>query len=175
MNYLRALKVLGSAILVAVVGLFIIQAFPGLVGADLTYTVQSSSMEPAIPTGSVVFVKEIPAGQVDERIQEGDVITFADSRNAPTTTHRVVEKHEAENSVRIVTKGDANEDPDPEPVYRDEVIGVVTMSIPLLGYVVAFSKSTWGWFLMIVVPVVLLLMDGLWQFYLAFESEGNGE
>lgn len=175
MNIRRALQALGSIILVVILTLFVIQAFPSLVGADLTYVVQSSSMEPAIPTGSVVFVKEVPDEQVDERIQEGDVITFADSHGAPTTTHRVVEKHEAETSIRFTTKGDANEDPDPEPVYRDEIVGKVTMSIPIVGYVISFSQTIWGWFVLVVLPVTVLLMDGLWQLYLSFEPEGDVE
>lgn len=176
MNIKRVLKALGSVVLLAVVGLFVIQAFPGLVGADLSYIVQSSSMEPAISTGSVVFVTEIPSGQVDERIYEGDVITFSKTGGSATTTHRVVKKHEGQSSVRFVTKGDANEEPDPEPVYRGEVVGKVTMSIPLIGYVVAFSQTMWGWFLLVMVPVTILLMDGLWHLYLSVaEPEGNGE
>jgi hypothetical protein len=61
-------------------------------------------------------------------------------------------------------------------VYRGEVVGKVTMSIPLIGYVVAFSQTMWGWFLLVMVPVTILLMDGLWHLYLSVaEPEGNGE
>jgi len=48
-------------------------------------------------------------------------------------------------------------------------------SIPYLGRVIALGGTTVGWALLVVVPVTLLLMDGLWQIYLAFEPEDNGE
>lgn len=122
-------------------------------------------MEPAIPTGSIVFVKSVPA----EDIQEGDVITFADSPRSPTTTHRVIEKFQGENSIRFRTKGDANEDPDPEPVYRQEIVGVVIFSVPYLGYLTAFAGTRAGWVVFIVIPVVLLIASELWELYQALE------
>jgi len=177
-NYRRIAKILGFIVLVGVVALFIIQAFPSLVGADYSFIVQSASMEPAISTGSIVFVEEVPPGQVDERVEEGDVITYSESGGLQaTTTHRVVEKRtgEVSDSLSLITKGDANENVDPEPVYRDQVVGVVMFSVPFIGRVVALAGTRFGWFLLVVVPVTLLLMDGLWQIYLAFEPEDNGE
>lgn len=141
----------------------------------MTFIVQSGSMEPSISTGGVVFVEEIPAGQVDERIHEGDVITFFKSGGSATTTHRVVEKHQAGESIRFITKGDANEEPDPEPVYRDDVVGKVVFSIPYIGYVINFSGTIYGWFLLVILPVTALLMDGLWQLYKAVDPEAETE
>jgi len=86
----RAIKLGAGLALLVVVTSVIAHAFPALVGAEYSYVVQSGSMEPAIGTGSVVFVAERPA----EKIGEGDVITFADSQTGPTTTHRVIEKHQ---------------------------------------------------------------------------------
>ena len=166
MNWRRAVKILLTLALLCVVGAFILQAFPGLVGADLALTVQSGSMEPAISTGSVVFVKDVPA----ERIEEGDVITYRDD-GGNLVTHRVAEKHVAGESLRFVTKGDANENPDPEPVYRSDLVGVVTFSIPLIGYVVAFGNTQAGYVAMVLVPVMLLIFNELWELYRAMEPE----
>jgi signal peptidase len=158
----RALKVALTVALLVVVGAFVIQAFPAVAGVDYSFTVQSGSMEPAIQTGSVVFVEDVPA----ERVEEGDVITFSDD-GGNLITHRVIEKHAADSSVRFVTKGDANENPDHEPVYRDDLVGVVAFSIPLIGYVVAFGNTTLGYVALVLVPVVLLILNELWELWKA--------
>ena len=129
-------------------------------------------------TGSVVFVDEVPPDQVEERIEVGDVITFSQSRDIEqTTTHRVVEKRTGEltDGVSFVTKGDNNDVKDGEPVTKGDVVGVVMFHIPVLGYVVTRADSTVGWALLVVVPFTLLLMDGMWQLYLATEPEENEE
>jgi len=99
------------------------------------------------------------------------VITFADSQTGPTTTHRVIEKHQGESSIRFRTKGDANEDPDPEPVYRDEIVGVVTLSVPLIGYLIGFAQSQLGWVVLVVLPMVSLIVSELWELYEAAETD----
>lgn len=168
MNLSRALKVALTVALLAVVGAFVIQAFPAVAGTDYALTVQSGSMEPAIQTGSVVFVKDVPA----ERVEEGDVITYSDDGGA-FVTHRVIEKHATDASVRFVTKGDANEDPDHEPVYRSDLVGVVAFSIPLMGYVVAFGNTTVGYVALVLVPVVLLVLSELWELWKAGTRGGE--
>jgi len=163
----RTIKVVAAFALVVAVVPVVAHAVPELVGAEYSYIVQSGSMEPAIGTGSVVFVADVPA----DAIEEGDVITFSDSRAGPTTTHRVIEKYQGETSVRFRTKGDANEDPDPEPVYRDDIVGVVTLSVPLIGYLIAFAQTRLGWLVFVVIPVVLLIVNELWTLYEAVEID----
>lgn len=175
-NWRTILKVLGTVALIIVIVPLIAHVQPGLVGADQSYVVQSGSMEPTLPVGAVIFVDtDASAGD----IEEGDIITFTQGRSTRTTTHRVHEKHTAtvdgQTSVRFTTKGDANENVDPDPVYSDQIVGEVMFSIPYLGRVIALGGTTVGWALLVVVPVTLLLMDGLWQIYLAFEPEDNGE
>jgi signal peptidase len=165
MNWGRAINVFGFIVLLVAVAAFVLQAFPSIVGAEHSLVVRSGSMAPAITTGSVVFVEDAPV----ESINEGDVITFSKSGTGATTTHRVIEIHEAANSIRFVTKGDANEDRDPEPVYRNDVVGVVTFSIPLIGYVVTYAQTRLGWVLFVLLPVVALIGSELWQLYNALE------
>lgn len=177
MNYLRIIKILAFTALVTVVALSAINAFPALVGADYSFIVQSGSMEPAISTGSVVFVEAIPPDQADDRIAEGDVITFSKSGSiSQTTTHRVVEKQTGEitDSVAFVTKGDANENRDGEPVLRNEIVGKVMFDVPLMGYAARFAGTSTGLAVLVIFPMTLLFMDGLWQVYLAFEPEKDG-
>ena len=166
MNWRGAIKITLALALLLVVAAFVVQAFPGLVGADYALTVKSGSMEPAIPTGSVVFVKDVPA----EQAKVGDVITYRDDGDN-LITHRVVERYTAGESLRFVTKGDANDDPDAEPIYRGDFVGVVTFSIPLIGYVVAFGNTQMGYLALVLVPVMLLIFNELWELYRAMEPE----
>jgi signal peptidase len=158
----RAAKVVLALALLLVVASFVVQAFPGLVGADYALTVLSGSMEPAIGTGSIVFVAETPP----EQIQENDVITYRDD-GGNFVTHRVVEKIEVLTSVRFRTRGDANDAPDPEPVYQEDVVGTVLFSIPLLGYVVSFGNTTAGYVVLVLVPVMLFIFSELWELWKA--------
>jgi len=118
------------------------------------YSVNSGSMEPKIPLGSLVFIKS------QKEYQEGDVITFKSEANANVTvTHRIakVEKDEDIGKFGYQTKGDANEDADPELVNPLRVIGRVIFSIPLLGYGVTFAKTQIGFGLLIVIPATLII------------------
>lgn len=165
MNWSRVLQAVGVAVLLIVVALFAVQAFPGLVGSDHALVVQSGSMEPAIGTGSMVFVAEIPP----ERVREGDVITYADD-SGNLVTHRVAEKHAASESLRFVTKGDANENRDAEPVYRGDYVGQVQFNVPLMGYVVAFGQTPAGWATMVLVPTILFVSNEIWMLYRDMET-----
>lgn len=158
----RAVKSVLTLALLLVVATFAVQAFPGLIMADYAFTVQSGSMEPAIQTGSVVFVKAMPP----ESVNEGDVITYEDD-GGNLITHRVTEKHAAGDSLRFDTKGDANEDPDSEPVYRSEYVGTVMFSVPFIGYIVAFGNTHIGYITLVLLPVMLLIFSELWVLYKA--------
>ncbi|WP_214673411.1 signal peptidase I, partial [Escherichia coli] len=63
----------------------------------------------------------------------GDVITYQRGRGDIPVTHRVVEVTRNEGELVFYTQGDANEDPDAVPVLAANVIGVVTLTIPLIG------------------------------------------
>jgi signal peptidase len=174
MRLRRALSVVLTAALLGAVAVFVAQAFPGLVGADYALIVQSGSMEPAIPVGSVVFVDAVAAEQADTRITEGEVITYTDDgRNL--VTHRVVEKHQAADSVRFVTKGDANENVDPEPVYRNEVVGELEFTVPFIGYVIAFGNTPMGFLTLVWGPVLALVFSELVSLYRAGMTPEEGD
>jgi len=127
------------------VAVFVAVSALNLPGGWKLVTVQSGSMQPAISVGSLVLVK--PAGEyaVDE------VITFKTGR-APTT-HRI---NRIEAGV-IITKGDANDTPDSEPVRPENIIGKVVLSLPYAGYPVTFAKSKEGFLLLIVIPATLII------------------
>ena len=120
--------------------------------------VQSGSMSPTIPTGSLVFA--VPVGDGDE-IEVGDVIAYTINAKSEKVTHRVVEV-DRENR-RLVVKGDANDVKDPVPVIYENVVGVIRVHVPLVGYAFGYVQQTEGMIIMgtvIVALILLILLSG---------------
>lgn len=129
---------LGTVLLILLVVVCIPLTVPRLVGYHI-YTVISGSMEPAIPTGSLVYVKEIPP----EEILAEDVIAFYGAMNdSSIITHRVVANSEIMGE--FITKGDANEEKDMKPIPYANYIGKVTRSIPKAGGIAQMFTSMEG-------------------------------
>lgn len=149
----RVAHVLGFFALAIVVVLFVVASVPQLAGADDSYVVLSDSMSPTIKAGAVVFVSDVPTDQIGT----DDVITYESDSGAPVT-HRVVDVVTEDGERRFVTKGDANEDPDSQPVPSTAVVGSVGFHIPLIGYVIDFAGTDLGLIALVVVPAALLLL-----------------
>lgn len=122
------------------------------------FSVQSGSMVPAIPLGSLVVVE--PA----DTYQKGDVITIKAERDPKeTVTHRIVDIVEDEDLERVSyqTKGDANEDPDRELIADRRVVGKVVFNIPYLGYPIAFAQTQVGFAVLIIIPATIIIYSEL--------------
>ena len=140
--------------LVAVIALLLIISVLPITGNYKVMTVLSGSMEPAIKMGSIVVVK--PAK--DYKI--GDIITFGPySKRKPPTTHRIYDIEVIEGKTFYITKGDANNAPDPRKVAKNEVLGKVLFSIPYLGYAVETAKKPWGFMAIVIIPAVIIIYE----------------
>ena len=135
-RFLPALcSILGTLIILSVIALMLPMSVPKLMGYQV-YNVVSGSMYPAIPQGSMVLVRPVDWSE----IAVGDVIAF--DSNGSVVTHRVKRIRVVEGE--FVTKGDANEDADINPVPFDMVIGRVERHIPVLGEITAHAASSLG-------------------------------
>lgn len=128
--------VVGRALLWGFVGLCVVillalVVIPRVIGAT-PYTVISGSMEPGIPTGSVVVAEPQPF----EEVGVGDVVTYQlEPGQAEVVTHRVVGIDTVDGEPRLRTQGDANEEADPEPVRSEQLRGTVRYHVPYIGHV----------------------------------------
>ena len=123
-------SVIGTVLLIIVVAACIPLTLPKAMGYQL-YTVVSGSMEPAIPVGSLVYIKYVEP----KEIIEGDVIAFYGSdAEGSIITHRVVSNSAAMGE--FITKGDANEENDMNPVTYNQYMGKMVRSIPKIGGIV---------------------------------------
>ena len=131
-----------------------------LVGGRLfgmqTYAVLSGSMEPAYPTGALLYVRKVDPAD----IQPGQVITFLLDEHT-VATHRVVEvipDPEEAGIYRYRTKGDANEAADAGLVHCRNVLGTPVVCVPYLGYVITWIQNPPGTYIAISAAAVLLLV-----------------
>ncbi len=127
-------------------------------------SVQTGSMRPHIPPGSLVLVHRVPGSQ----LRIGDVITY-NSMVSPgeQITHRIVGFKQVGPVREVVVKGDANPLPDP-PLLASQVVGKVAGSAPYIGRVIDFVHSPLGLALLVYVPALAVifyeikhLVDGL--------------
>ncbi len=144
---------------------FLALAFPSLIGTSQTFVVTSGSMEPAISTGSIIWVSDTPPSQ----IEKGDVITFSQG-SGNTVTHRVVNVSE-DPEYSFKTKGDANPEPDPGRVQAEQLIGEVNYSVPYLGYVAEWISSSIGLILLVVIPALGIIGLELTELYKNMKDE----
>ena len=185
-------KILNAFFLVLLVGLVIILLYlaigsrgnglPFLQNYQL-FTVLSGSMEPKLNVGGVIIVEKVDP----MTLQEGDIITFLSNDtnlNGKVVSHRIVEIVNNSNGRMFITKGDANESRDDAAAVPDNVIGRVIFHIPYLGYLLNFMKTKNGFFLILLLPcmVILLvesisLMKNFWAYMDEKKAlkEGKGE
>ena len=123
------------------------------IGFD-TYVVLSGSMEPAHKTGALIYARD---ANTDE-LEVGDVITFQGQSSETLITHRIIEITEDSTGRIFTTKGDANQEPDAQPVPEDNVNGKVLFSIPYMGYVANYIQNPPGLYFAAAVGVILILL-----------------
>jgi len=159
-TFSKTIGVLFVVMLVLVAGLFVVTLLPipGNIGVKI---VKSGSMEPVVRTGGIVVIKPVDTYNV------GDVITFGeDTRLAIPTTHRIVSLREVGGEVYYTTKGDANEEADPQETRHVDVLGKMVFTLPYAGFIVSFAKEPLGFVLLIAIPaamVVLYELIGIWS------------
>jgi len=114
---------------IAVVALLIILFSFGYFGAKPTI-ISSGSMQPALEKGDMVLIEHVQL----EDIGEGDIIQYK-MGNIPTV-HRVYDIQTKENGeILFITQGDANNEPDVEPVKPEQIQGKVVFNIPKIGWI----------------------------------------
>lgn len=137
-------------LLIIIGGLLLV---PKIIGYD-TFAVISGSMEPNIPVGAIVYVNEVDFTD----IEVGDVISFKLS-SEEMVTHRVTQIDEQ--NQQFITKGDANNTEDGQPVSYQNVVGKVIYSVPLLGYLTLYIQGPLGIAIICGVVFIIILLNYL--------------
>ena len=166
-------RVASTVGLILVLTIAVLMLLPSLLGYH-RYVIVSGSMEPAIPTGSVVYDKTVPVAE----LEVGDVITFLPPPEYGVTrpvTHRIIEitaapaeqRDQAAAGRMFRTKGDANEDPDRWIMMLDQPgQDRVEHHVPYVGYVYSWLNERWVQLLVIGLPALLIMIAivrALWR------------
>lgn len=147
---------------------------PSIFGKSLI-TIETNSMEDTYQVGDLVFMTKLTDEEKYD-LKEGDIITFrtsvdlnGDGKIGDINTHRIYEV--IDGTLTVVTKGDNNPAPDnqgsnPYTVHHSDILGVCTETgrIRGLGSVINFLRSSLGFFLCIVLPLILFFLYELYNF-----------
>ena len=168
----RIAKILGNILFalvllaVAFMAFFMIRSkvkgTPPMIAGHYLFIVLSGSMEPEFNTGSIVFVKPVEP----ETIVPGEIVTFSGfAGSKQLMTHRVMDiENDEDYGLLFITKGDANEHNDPDPVPAKNIKGTVSGHVPLLGYLMSFVQTKQGLILLIMIPACLLIGVEVYSF-----------
>ena len=117
--------------------------------------IRSGSMTPAIPVGAAIVLDPAsPSG-----VQVGDGVTMR-LDNGAIFTHRVTRLVSLQQVAYVETKGDANSTVDPALTPVDHVIGRVSLTLPLVGFLMAGLATPAGY--ATVLLACLTLFAALW-------------
>ena len=119
------------------------------------YMVDTGSMEPQYSIGDLIIIKETPK----EKIQVGDVINYTSANGIDTITHRVVEILEKDGEIYYKTKGDNNNEEDPDLVNFNQVQGVLVFKISKLGTIIKKMLTENGIIIILAFIILLYLRD----------------
>ena len=126
------------------------------------FSIQSDSMEKEIMTGDFILGKKCDP----KELKEEDIISFFTVNNEGQifiNTHRIIDIEETSDGRIFTTQGDNEEEPDLRKVYEGDIVSKYSgFRIPLLGYILTFLTTQLGFFLCIVLPVLLYT---IWQVY----------
>lgn len=156
--------VLSTIILIILAVLAALMLLPRAFGFQ-TMAVLTGSMEPNYHVGSLIYVKDISF----DNLQVGDVVTYKIAEDT-VVTHRIVEINSEDKTV--ITKGDANQDNDGNPVSENQIVGKAHYCIPALGLIAIYSKTPIGIGVVCGILIVILLLNFLPEI---FEKEDKKE
>ncbi len=129
---------------------------PRLLGWQVV-TVVSGSMAPTYPVDTVLAIT--PVDPTD--VRQGDVIAFEVESDRPLVAHRVMAIERAAGQLSFITKGDANDGADSDPVAASAVRGRVIFGTPHLGLFVRFVQGQLGFMALFVLPCIALIAHEL--------------
>ena len=119
--------------------------------------VKTESMEPNIPKGAIILVKNVDIDDVKD-IEVGEIVVFkSEIKGIPVTvTHRVIENNQED--CYLITQGDANASDDGEIEYS-RVVAKYCFKFTILTFLYKVLSSFWGFLVLIILPSLALLIS----------------
>lgn len=126
------------------------------IGGYRLFSVATGSMVPVYNVGDVLISKEIKP----EDIKVGDDITYVGEKNSfkgKIVTHRVISIEKKEDgNYKIITKGVANDEQDPE-IDQTQIYGKIIYKIKILSFLDRMLKNMYIFYFVIFIPTALII------------------
>lgn len=125
------------------------------IGGYRIFTVATGSMVPQYEVGDILISKEIDPSQIkvdDDIVYRGKEGSFKDR----VVTHRVISIKEEDGKYKIITKGIANIEEDPE-ITDDQVYGKVIYKVKILSFISRLISNLYIFYFFIFVPIAILI------------------
>lgn len=144
---------------------------PSIFGVQFL-SIQTDSMYPALKPGDLAI--DTPVRDLS-KLRPKDIITYwtvIDGERV-LNTHRIENIYDGGGYLIFETKGDHNTSVDPLTVHESEVVGQYRFRISGAGKVFDYLQTSTGFFLVVLLPVILFFIFNLVQFFRAlFEYQG---
>ena len=137
-------------------------------GGYRLFTVATGSMEPKYEVGDILISKEIDQND----IKVGDDIVYRGkegSFNGKVVTHQVVSIRDEEGNKKIITKGIANTEEDPE-IDGTQVYGKVIYKVQTLSFISQIIKNIYVVYFIIFVPIAIIIFRQI-RYYLRKDDD----
>ena len=129
--------------------------------------VESDSMIPTLYRGHLLVLQAQP----QDEIVVGDIIVFHASYHDKPIVHRIIQIENVSGVLHYITKGDNNDMADMGYRVYEDIIGVVILAIPYIGNVTLFLHEPYGFAIVIILFLALLILPEIFMKDKKEESE----
>jgi signal peptidase len=126
------------------------------VGGYGIYTVISPSMRPEYDVFDMIIAKNVDDPLT---LKKGDVVVYKgekDDFKDKIVTHRIEKVYTGTNPRKFLTKGDANDYPDPE-ITANQIMGKVEKKTVILSFLSHIVNNIYGFYFIVFVPIVVMV------------------
>ena len=152
----KIIKCLFSIIVGIMLVLILVQKFSNnnlAIGGIRIFWVASESMKPEYDIGDIIVTKKVDAGD----LKVGDNVTYHGEKGQVQdviVTHKIISSRQSDGKYYFITKGTANETPDPEIKYS-QIYGKVEYKTVVLSYISKLMNNVYIYYGMFTVIGVM--------------------
>lgn len=143
-------------------------------GGFRMFTVATGSMVPEYEVGDVLISKEIEPDEIkvdDDIVYKGKEGSFKDR----VVTHRVISiEKEEDGNYKIITKGIANPEQDPE-IDQTQVYGKIVYKIKTLSFIGKLISNIYIFYFFIFIPIAIIIFKQIKNIASAHEEDDDEE
>lgn len=142
-------------------------------GGYRIFTVATGSMVPKYEVSDVLVSKEIDPSEIkvgDDIVYLGKEGSFKDK----VVTHQVISIEEENGNYKIITKGIANIEQDPE-ITQDQVFGKIVYKVKTLSFIGKMISNIYIFYFVIFIPIALIIFKQIKNIASAHEEDDDEE